>query len=148
MVQWPSPTSLKALSSFLCLAGFYRRFIKGYACIVAPLTALLKKDDFDWSPTSQSAFDKLTQIMTESLVLALPNFMVSFQLETDASGSAMGVILMQHDHLIAFFSKPFCPRLLCSSTYVRDLHAFTSVVKKWHRAIHLLLLRTIVVLRS
>jgi len=69
--------------------------------------------------------------MTEALVLALPDFTVPFQLETDASGSAMGVVLMQHDHPIAFFSKPFCPRLLRSLTYVRELHALTSVVNKW-----------------
>jgi len=59
MMQWPSPTSLKALCRFLGLLGFYRRFIKGYACIAAPLTTLLKKDHFDRSPTAQSAFDKL-----------------------------------------------------------------------------------------
>jgi len=69
--------------------------------------------------------------MTEAHVLALPDFMVPFQLETNALGSTMGVVLMQHDHPISFFSKPFCPRLLRSSTYVRKLHVLTSVVKKW-----------------
>jgi len=113
------------------LTGFYCRFIKGYACIAAALTTLLKKDHFDWSPTAQSAFDKLKQAMTEAHVLALPDFMVPFQLETNALGSTMCVVLMQHDHPISFFSKPFCPRLLRSSTYVRKLHVLTSVVKKW-----------------
>ncbi|WVZ02845.1 hypothetical protein V8G54_023651 [Vigna mungo] len=133
MVQWPSPMSLKALHGFLGLTGFYRRFIKGYASIAAPLTTLLKKDGFNWCPAAQSAFDQLKKAMTKAPVLALPNFTLPFQLETDASGSAMGVVLMQQDHPIAFFSKPFYPRLLHSSTYVRELHAITSAMKKWRQ---------------
>lgn len=40
---------------------------------------------------------------------------------------------MQRDHPIAFFSKPFCPRLLRASTYVRELHAITTAVRKWRQ---------------
>lgn len=43
----------------------------------------------------------------------------------------MGAVLLQQKHPIAFFSKQFCPRLLRSSTYVRELHAITAAVKKW-----------------
>jgi transposase InsO family protein len=45
----------------------------------------------------------------------------------------MGAVLMQNNHPIAFFSKPFCQRLLNSSTYVRELHAITTAVKKWRQ---------------
>lgn len=133
MVQWPPLTSIKALRGFLGLTGFYRRFIKGYASIAALLTALLKKDNFNWCPAAQSTFNQLNKAMTEALLLALPDFTLPFQLETDASGSATSAALMQHAHPIAFFSKPFCPRLLCSSTYVRELHAITSAMKKWRQ---------------
>ena len=71
--------------------------------------------------------------MTEAPVLALPDFTVPFVLETDASGLAMGAVLMQHSHHIAFFSKPFCPRLQRASTYVRELHVITTVVRKWRQ---------------
>jgi hypothetical protein len=50
----------------------------------------------------------------------------------DVFGLAKGAMLMQNSHLIAFFRKLFCPRLRCSSTYIRELHAITIVVKKWH----------------
>jgi len=43
----------------------------------------------------------------------------------------MGVVLSQRGHPIAFFSKPFCPKLLHSSTYIRELAAITITVKKW-----------------
>jgi len=71
--------------------------------------------------------------MTKAPILAVPDFTVPFDLETDASGKAMGAVLMQQQHPIAFFSKQFCPRLLRSSTYVSELHAITTAVKKWRQ---------------
>lgn len=110
------------------MIGFYRKFIKACASIIARLTALLLKDSFKWSTEAQTAFEALKQAMTKAPVLALLDFTIPFNLETDASGLVMGAVLMQHNHPIAFFSKPFCPRLLKASTYVHELHAITTAV--------------------
>lgn len=133
MVDWPTPTTIKALRGYLSLIGFYRKYFKAYASIAYPLTSLLRKDSFKWSPQAQSAFKALKHAITEAPVLALPDFSIPFTLETNASASAIGAVLRQHNHPIAFFSKSFCPRLLKVYTYVRKLHAITIAVKKWRQ---------------
>lgn len=69
--------------------------------------------------------------MTQAPVLATPDFTSPFILETDASGFAIGAVLSQDGHPIAFYSKVLCPRLQKASTYVCELHAVTSAVHKW-----------------
>lgn len=71
--------------------------------------------------------------MTQAQVLALPNFDDEFVVETDASGLGMGAVLCQKGHPICYFSKKFCPRMLNASTYVRELCAITTAVKKWRK---------------
>lgn len=131
--QWPTPHSAKALCSFLGLARFYRRFIKGYATIAAPLVAATTTKPFQWTAPAQLAFKHLKQALSEAPVLTLPDFQLPFTVETDASSIGMGVVLSQRGHPIAYFSKPFPPKLRHSSTYVLELFTVTTAVKKWCR---------------
>ncbi|XP_038988817.1 uncharacterized mitochondrial protein AtMg00860-like [Phoenix dactylifera] len=57
MVDWPLSKNILALRGFLGLTGYYRRFIKNYRLIAKPLTTMLKKGKFEWSPKSREAFD-------------------------------------------------------------------------------------------
>lgn len=84
------------------MCGFYRRFISGYTRHATPLTDLMKKGAFLWTPKAPECFDKLKELMTSCLVLALPNFSKSFELHCDASGEGVGAVLMQDKHLIVF----------------------------------------------
>jgi hypothetical protein len=71
----------------------------------APLTDLTKKGDFHWTEDSQQTFNKLKEVMSTCLILALPNFSQSFVLECDASGVGIGAVLMQGGHPIVFESR-------------------------------------------
>lgn len=99
----------QGLRGLLGLTGFYRNFIRNYAFLAKPLATLLCKDAFEWNEDSQAAFDNLKLTMTRAPVLALPNFSELFVVEIDASQTAMGVVLTQKDHPVAFFSKVFGP---------------------------------------
>ncbi|XP_058783964.1 uncharacterized protein LOC131658715 [Vicia villosa] len=133
ILDWPQPRSLTALRGFLGLTGFYRRFVKNYATLASPLTDLLRSTKFVWSTEATSAFTELQRTMTNMPVLTLPNFTKKFIVETDASGVAIGAVLSQEGHPIAFFSKKMCPRMQAASVYVREMFAVTEAVKKWRQ---------------
>lgn len=129
--DWPEPHSLTTLRGFLGLTGFYRRFVRNYATLAAPLTDLLCSTKFTWNKESSLAFTELKEKITSAPVLGLPDFSKLFIVETDASAVAIGAVLSQGGHPLAFFSKTMCPRLQASSTYVREMYAITEAIKKW-----------------
>lgn len=129
--DWPQPTNLKQLRGFLGLTGYYRKFFKGYANIATPLTDLLKKDSFKWGDTADKAFEALKLALTTAPVLAIPNFAAPFVLETDASGSSIGVVLSQNKHPIAYFSKKLSLRMQKQSAYAREFYAITESLSKF-----------------
>ena len=129
--KWPTPTNLKQVRGFLGLTGYYRRFIKNYASIAAPLTDLLKKDAFNWNVKAAEAFENLQFATTTAPVLALPNFKQPFTLETDASGVGVGAVLSQNGHPIAYFSKKLNLRMQKQSAYIRELYAITEALAKF-----------------
>ena len=109
ILSWPRPKSLRAVRGFLGLAGYYRRFIKDYGLIAAPLTKLLKKEGFRWTEEAAAAFSALQKALSSAPVLHLPDFSSPFIVECDASGSGFGAVLHQGTGAIAFFSRAIAP---------------------------------------
>lgn len=133
MLEWPPITTVKQLRGFLGLTGYYRRFVRGYAAMAAPLTELLKKDAFCLPNEAESAFLALKKAMSHAPVLRLPDFELPFIIETDASNVGVGAVLMQEGRPIAFFSKKLGIRMRDASTYHKELYVIEEAVQKWRK---------------
>ena len=119
------------MRGFLGLTGYYRKFAKNYGRIAAPLTKLLKKDAFSWTPEATKAFKHLKEAMCLAPVLAMPNFTKTFIMECDASGNGIGVFLMQDGSLISFESRPIKGKYLQKPIYEKEMLAILHALKKW-----------------
>ncbi|KAK4417115.1 Retrovirus-related Pol polyprotein from transposon [Sesamum alatum] len=131
MSNWPTPTSVSTLRGFLGLTGYYRRFVRQYATIAAPLTDLLKGPSFLWTPSDEATFQALKTAMLTLPVLRLPDFSLPFDVTTDASQVAVGAVLSQQRQPIAYFSKKISLAMQASSAYEREMYAITEAVQKW-----------------
>ena len=110
VADWPVPTKVGHVRAFLGTAGYYRKFIKDFSAIATPLHNLTKETvRFDWTPACQEAFDHLKAALQQGPVLVLPDPSLPFVVHTDASGFAVGAVLMQDQgkglQPIAFMSK-------------------------------------------
>ncbi|EOY03078.1 Retrotransposon protein, putative [Theobroma cacao] len=104
--KWPRPTSVTEIRSFVGLAGYYRRFVKDFSKIVAPLTKLTCKDaKFEWSDAYENSFEKLKACLTIAPVLSLPQGTRGYMVFCDASRVGLGCVLMQHGKVIAYASS-------------------------------------------
>jgi hypothetical protein len=121
------------LRGFLGLTGYYRKFVKNYGIISKPLTQLLTKKGFEWSDTAQAAFAALKEAMTNTPVLALPDFNQPFAIETDACDTGVGAVLMQNGHLITYMSKALGVMNRKLSIYEKEFMAVMMAVDKWRQ---------------
>lgn len=139
--QWPTPTCVKHVRSFLGLAGFYRQFIKQFSATTSPLASLLQKDTtFTWTHEHQEAFDTIKQHMSQQPTLIIPRDDLPFVVHTDASAFAIGACLMQ-DHgrglqPIAYLSKKLLPAETRYPTHEQELFAIVLALKHWRHHLY------------
>lgn len=149
VLGWPEPTSVKQIQTFLGFANFYRRFINGYSKLCRPINDLLKKDtQFSWGKNQQEAFEELKKQFTEVPLLAWPDFIKKWTVETDSSGFAWGAILSQMGndgklHPVAYASKSFSDAEIRYDIHDRELAAIVKAFATWR---HYLLGRTTTVI--
>ena len=106
-----APTKIKEVQSFLGLAGWYRRFLKDYSALTAPLSDLCsKKREFIWTPEAQKSFDTIKEMLTSAPLLITADYTRPFIVSCDACKTGIGGVLAQLDETgmerpIAFYSR-------------------------------------------
>ena len=118
--DWPVPTNVSDIKSFIGFVGYYRRFIKGFSKIAKPLHALTKglesqnkrvakKTQVIWGEEEQKAFDQLKQACITAPILGYPDYELPFILHTDSSTEGLGAVLYQKQQdgtkVIAYASR-------------------------------------------
>ena len=123
VTEWPRPTTVTEVRSFLGFVGYYRRFISNLSKVAKSLNILLqnlegtskqkKKFKVQWGPEQQEAFETLQRLCTEAPILAYADFKAPFILHTDVSSDGLGVVLYQNQdgqrRVIAYASRSLSP---------------------------------------
>ena len=137
ILNWEPPKNVPELRSFLGLAGYYRRFVKGFSIIAAPLTKLLRKHvEYKWIEACQSSFEELKVKLTTTPVLASPSGTGGFVVYSDASYQGLGCVLMQHGRVIAYASRQLRPYEISYPTHDLELAAVVFALKIWRQYLY------------
>jgi len=135
--EWATPKTVLEIQIFLGLANFYRRFVKNYSKIAAPLTALLKKNaKFVWSAAAQEAFEELKSRLMSGPILRHYDHTKACVIEPDASDYALGAICSQYGedgllHPVAYYSRKLLPAEMNYQIYDKELLAIVCAFKHW-----------------
>ena len=106
VVNWKPPQSVTEVRSFLGLAEYYRRFVKGFSVIASPLSKLFRKGvKFEWTNKCQNSFEQLKEMLVEAPVLTQPTLGKEYTLYSDASGIGLGCVLKQDGKVVAYAYK-------------------------------------------
>ncbi|GBG69697.1 hypothetical protein CBR_g4528 [Chara braunii] len=134
--DWPIPRTLTELWSFLGLANYYRKFVRNFSTIAAPLRKLLRKETiWKWDKDCTSAMKKLKQTLIEYPVLKVADPSLPFVVTTDASQFGIGVVPQQDDgngnRPVEFMSARMTSEKVATSTYERELYALWQALDHW-----------------
>ena len=136
LVEWPTPTCVKEVKSFIGACSYYRAHIKNFSDIVRPLHLFQnKRERFVWSPEAEKSFKLLQIAMTTGVMLAYPDWEKPFMLDTDASDRAMGASLSQNidgeEKVVGYYTKCFSGSQQNYCTTKRELLAVVLSFEHW-----------------
>ena len=152
IAEWPQPRTQKDVEQFLGLAGYYRRFIRAFSRIAAPLAALTGSPGrkggarrppakrFQWAAEEQQAFEALKHALASGACLVLADHAFPFEVQTDASGYAIGAVLQQDQgrgmQPVAFMSKKMTDAETRYTTRDQEWLAVKRALEGWRHYLH------------
>ena len=125
------------MRSFLSLAEYYRRFVKGFSVIAYSLTKLLHKGEkFEWDDKCQSSFEQLKKILVEAPVLTQPTSGREYDMYYDASKIGLRCVLMQDGKVMEYASRQLKPHEQNYPTHDLELAAIVFPLKIWRHCLY------------
>ena len=132
VVNWKPPQNVTDVRSFLGLASYYRRFVRGFSVIASPLTKLLRKGiKFEWTNKCHNSFEQLKGMLVEAPLLTQPTSGKEYTLYSDASGIGLGCVLMQDGKVVAYASRQLKPHEQNYHTSDLELTVVVFALKIW-----------------
>ncbi|GJY25584.1 putative reverse transcriptase domain-containing protein [Tanacetum coccineum] len=134
---WASPKTPTEIRQFLGLAGYYRRFIKGFSKIAKSMTKLTqKKVKFNWGDKQEAAFQLLKEKLCSAHILDLPKGSENFIIYCDASHKGLGAVLMKNEKVIVYASRQLKIHKKNNATYDLELGAVVFALKLWRHYLY------------
>ena len=136
VAEWPTPATVTELRSFLGLCNHFRKFIKDFATMAAPLYTLTKGKKTAqlkqvWSHPHSLAFQALKDALTSEPVLRHVNIAQPFELVSDASMVGTGAVLLQEGQPVAYTSKKFSPAEKNYTTTEQEMLGVVRALQEW-----------------
>ena len=137
VVKWKPPRNVTEVRSFLGLAGYYRRFVRGFSVIASPLTKLLRKGiKVEWTDKCQNSFEQSKGMLIEAPILTQPTSGKEYTLYSDALGIGLGCVLMQDRKVVAYASKQLKPHEHNYPTHDLELVVVVFALKIWRHYLY------------
>jgi hypothetical protein len=131
-MKWPIPTDFTKVRSFVGATQHLWKFIASFSVIATPLhTITASGKSFMCGKNQHNSFDELKIKISQAPVLTLPNLQKPFEVETDASGHAMGAVSMQGGRHVCYHSEVFDGAVLNYPNYDKDVYTLVQDFKKW-----------------
>ncbi|WMV07336.1 hypothetical protein MTR67_000721 [Solanum verrucosum] len=132
--SWVRPTNVSEVRSFVGLASYYRRFVKGFSSIASQLTK--QNIPFVWSDECEESFLKLKTLLTTARILALPVEGKNFIVYYDAFYFGLGAVLMHESNVFAYASRQLKVHERNYPTHDFELAAVVFALKQWMHYLH------------
>ena len=137
IIEWKPPRNVTEERSFLGLTSYYRRFVKWFSMIVAPMTRLLQKNvRFEWSKKCQASFQKLKAFLIEASVLTQPTYSKEYVIFSDASLNRLGCVLMQEGKVVAYASRQLKQHEMNYPMHDLELVVIVFALKIWRHYLY------------
>jgi hypothetical protein len=132
IMEWPTPKDVSDIRSFMGLARYYRRFIKGFSKIVCPITVFQKKGiKFIWTSKCEEIFQELKYLLTHAPMLKITDPDNDFLMCTNACKEGLGGLLMQEGCVICYASRKLNEHEINYVTHDLELASIVHALKMW-----------------